>query len=184
MRGSIHVAEVNDGLRCTVGRDHVTRAVDGGPHLRHRFQFWRESTALSDGPIGRDVIGICQEVFAQAVKRLLDRVERIHRAGEDGVLDQRMKRFGQFTASAVVDVKQFAFRLLSRYGHPGFRQHAGLVGAKLNFSSKWTHAISSSFGVKSPLLWGCNEISSLIDYRHNGCLSPMQSSLQKEAIHS
>ena len=77
-----------------------------------------------------DVFCVCQKMIAQSVKRFLHWVKWINRAGEDGVLDQRMKRFGQLTGRAVVDVEQFAFRLQSRHGHSVFGQRSGFVGAQ------------------------------------------------------
>ena len=133
-RSRAEVAEIDDGLWRALGGHHKIVAVARLPHLCHRPQLGREPVAVRQRPVSMQVLGVGEKVLAEAVKRLFHRIERVWRAGENGVLDQRMKGFRQFAAFAVVDVERGAAGLAAGAqpgdGHAVLGQCAGLVGAQ------------------------------------------------------
>ena len=130
------MAQIDDRLGRALGRHHVRRTVHCLPDVRHGTQLRRQPVFMQQRPVAVQMLSVFQEMLAQSVEGFFHWIKRVGLAGQNGELDEGMKRFGQFRRGGVVNGQTVAFGVAGtlgiklHHGHAVFSQRAGLVHAQ------------------------------------------------------
>ena len=125
--------KVGDGFgRALGGDDEFLPAIGGLPDVRHGEETGAKPVGVHELPFGAmQMFGLGQMLATEIMKRLLHRVERVRRTGENAELDQVMELLGHFRVGRLAGPENLA-ALEPQLGdrHSVLGQRAGLVRAQ------------------------------------------------------